>query len=101
MSYGGGNQGNHAWSLGEEESRPFIKRALEAGINFFDTANRYSVGGSEEVLGRAIRDFARREEVVIATKVYNRMRPGPNGAGLSRKAIMFESAASLRWLGRA
>jgi aryl-alcohol dehydrogenase-like predicted oxidoreductase len=69
MSYGGGNQGNHAWSLGEEESRPFIKRALEAGINFFDTANRYSLGNSEEILGRAIRDFARREEIVIATKV--------------------------------
>src|ERR1700675_3101732 len=98
MSYGGGNQGNHAWSLGEEESRPFIKRALEAGINFFDTANRYSVGKSEEILGGAIRDFARRDEVVIATKVYNRMRPGPNGAGLSRKAIMFEIDESLRRL---
>jgi aryl-alcohol dehydrogenase-like predicted oxidoreductase len=73
MSYGGGNQGNHAWSLGEEESRPFIKRALEAGINFFDTANRYSLGNSEEILGRAIRDFARREEIVIATKVYGRI----------------------------
>src|SRR5882724_2343239 len=86
MSYGGGNRGNHAWSLGEEESRPFIKRALEAGINFFDTANRYSLGSSEEILGRAIKDFARRDEIVIATKVYGRMRPGPNGAGLSRKA---------------
>jgi aryl-alcohol dehydrogenase-like predicted oxidoreductase len=99
MSYGGGNSGFHQWSLGEEESRPFIKRAIEAGINFFDTANRYSVGKSEEILGRAIRDFARRDEVVIATKVYNRMRPGPNGAGLSRKAIMFEIDASLRRLG--
>jgi len=99
MSYGGGNQGNHAWSLGEEESRPFIKRALEAGINFFDTANRYSLGHSEEILGRAIRDFARRDEVVIATKVHGRMRPGPNGAGLSRKAIMGEIDASLRRLG--
>jgi len=99
MSYGGGNRGNHAWSLGEEESRPFIKRALEAGINFFDTANRYSLGGSEEILGRAIKDFARRDEVVIATKVYGRMRPGPNGAGLSRKAIMGEIDASLRRLG--
>ncbi len=75
MSYGGGNSGFHQWSLGEEESRPFIKKALEAGINFFDTANRYSVGRSEEVLGRALNDFARREEVVIATKVFNRMRP--------------------------
>ena len=99
MSYGGGNRGNHAWSLGEEESRPFIKRALEAGINFFDTANRYSLGSSEEILGRAIKDFARRDEIVIATKVYGRMRPGPNGAGLSRKAIMGEIDASLQRLG--
>ena len=95
----GGNQGNHAWSLGEEESRLFIKRALEAGINVFDTANRYSLGSSEEILGRAIKDFARRDEVVIATKVYGRMRPGPNGAGLSRKAIMVEIDASLSRLG--
>src|SRR6201987_3493754 len=99
MSYGGGNLGNHAWSLPEEESRPFIKKALEAGINFFDTANRYSLGSSEEILGRAIKDFARREEVVIATKVYGRMRPGPNGAGLSRKAIFAEIDASLLRLG--
>ena len=99
MSYGGGNRGNHAWSLDEEESRPFIKRALEAGINFFDTANRYSLGNSEEILGRAVKDFARRDEVVIATKVYGRMRPGPNGAGLSRKAIMVEIDDSLRRLG--
>src|ERR1700681_519077 len=99
MSYGEGNQGNHAWSLGEEESRPFIKRALEGGINFFDTANRYSLGSSEEILGRAIRDFARRDEVVIATKVYGRMRQGPNGGGLSRKAIMREIDDSLRRLG--
>src|ERR1700682_6699297 len=98
MSYGGSNRGNHAWSLGEEESRPFIKRALEAGINFFDTANRYSLGSSEEILGRAIKDFARRDEVVIATKVYGRMRPGPNGGGLSRKAIMREIDDSLRRL---
>ena len=99
MSYGGSNRGNHAWSLGEEESRPFIKRAIEAGINFFDTANRYSLGSSEEILGRAINDFVRRDEIVIATKVYGRMRPGPNGAGLSRKAIMAEIDASLRRLG--
>src|SRR4249920_623208 len=98
MSYGGGNRGNHAWSLGEEESRPFIKRALEAGVNFFDTANRYSLGSSEEILGRAIKDFTRRDEVVIATKVYGRMRPGPNGGGLSRKAIMREIDDSLRRL---
>src|ERR1700759_2339390 len=99
MSYGGGNSGFHQWSLGEEESRPFIKKALESGINFFDTANRYSVGRSEEVLGRALNDFARREEVVVATKVFNRMRPGPNGAGLSRKNILFEIDESLRRLG--
>ena len=99
MSYGGSNRGNHAWSLDEAASRPFIKRALESGINFFDTANRYSLGSSEEILGRAIKDFARREEVVIATKVYGRMRPGPNGAGLSRKAIMVEIDASLQRLG--
>ena len=99
MSYGAPGQGNHAWSLGEEESRPFIKLALEGGVNFFDTANRYSLGSSEEILGRALKDFARRDEVVIATKVYGRMRPGPNGAGLSRNAIMSELDASLRRLG--
>ncbi len=99
MSYGVADRGNHAWSLGEEESRPFIKRSLEAGINFFDTANRYSLGSSEEILGRALKDFARRDEVVIATKVHGRMRPGPNGGGLSRKAIMNEIDASLRRLG--
>src|SRR6266850_3375274 len=90
MSYGVPDRGNHAWSIGEEDSRPFIKRALEGGVNFFDTANRYSLGSSEEILGRAIKDFARRDEVVIATKVYGRMRPGPNGAGLSRKGIFAE-----------
>ena len=99
MSYGTPGQGNHAWSLGEEDSRPFIRRALEAGINFFDTANRYSAGSSEEILGRALKDFARRDDVVIATKVYGRMRPGPNGAGLSRRAIISELDASLRRLG--
>ena len=99
MSYGVPDQGNHAWSIDEAESRPFIKRALEGGINFFDTANRYSLGSSEEILGRAMKDFARRDEVVIATKVYGRMRPGPNGSGLSRKAIMMEIDASLRRLG--
>jgi 1-deoxyxylulose-5-phosphate synthase len=99
MSYGMPDRGNHAWSINEAESRPFIQRALEGGINFFDTANRYSLGSSEEILGRAIRDFARREEVVIATKVFGRMRPGPNGGGLSRNAIMCEIDASLRRLG--
>jgi aryl-alcohol dehydrogenase-like predicted oxidoreductase len=99
MSFGIADRGNHAWSLGEEDSRPFIKRALEGGINFFDTANVYSLGTSEEILGRALKDFAPREEVVIATKVNGRMRPGPNGAGLSRRVIMTEIDASLRRLG--
>ena len=99
MSFGVAERGNHPWTLSEEESRPFIRKAVEGGINFFDTANVYSDGTSEEITGRALRDFARREEVVIATKVNGRMRPGPNGAGLSRKAIMTEIDASLRRLG--
>jgi aryl-alcohol dehydrogenase-like predicted oxidoreductase len=99
MSYGVPDRGAHPWSLDEEKSRPFIKRAIELGINFFDTANVYSDGTSEEILGRAIRDFAKRDDVVIATKVHGRMRPGPNGAGLSRKAIMTEIDHSLRRLG--
>jgi aryl-alcohol dehydrogenase-like predicted oxidoreductase len=99
MSYGDPTKGNHSWVLKEEESRPFIQAALEKGINFFDTANVYSLGASEEILGRAIRDFARREEVVIATKVHGKMRDEPNGKGLSRKAIMTEIDNSLRRLG--
>jgi aryl-alcohol dehydrogenase-like predicted oxidoreductase len=99
MSYGIPERGNHSWTLNEEESRPFIKQALEGGINFFDTANVYSDGTSEEIVGRALKDFATRDEVVIATKVHGRMRPGPNGAGLSRRAIMSEIDASLRRLG--
>ena len=87
------------WVLNEEESRPFIQRALEAGINFFDTANMYSNGVSEEVVGRALRDFARRDEIVLATKVYNPMRKDPNSRGLSRKAIMTEIDHSLKRLG--
>ncbi len=99
MSYGEPQRGNHAWTLGEAASRPFLKRALDLGINFFDTANVYSDGTSEEIVGRALTDYARREEVVIATKVHGRMRPGANGAGLSRKVIMTEIDASLRRLG--
>ena len=99
MSYGVPERGPHPWTLPEEQGRPFIKRALEEGINFFDTANVYSDGTSEEILGRALKDFARREEVVVATKVHGRMRQGPNGRGLSRKAIMTEIDASLRRLG--
>ena len=99
MTYGIPDRGSHLWSLPEDQSRPFIQRALELGINFFDTANVYSDGTSEEILGRSIRDFARREEVVIATKVHGRMRPDANGGGLSRKAILTEIDASLRRLG--
>jgi 1-deoxyxylulose-5-phosphate synthase len=99
MSFGDPARGSHPWSLDEDASRPLIRRALEAGINFFDTANVYSDGSSEEIVGRALGEMTRREEVVIATKVHGRMRPGPNGAGLSRKAIMTEVDASLDRLG--
>jgi aryl-alcohol dehydrogenase-like predicted oxidoreductase len=99
MTYGVPDRGSHPWTLNEEQSRPFIKRALELGITFFDTANVYSDGTSEEIVGQALQDFARREEVMIATKVHGRMRPGPNGAGLSRLAIMTEIDNSLRRLG--
>jgi aryl-alcohol dehydrogenase-like predicted oxidoreductase len=99
MTFGNPNRGAHAWTLEEDASRPLIRAALEAGVNFLDTANAYSDGTSEEIVGRAVKDFARREEVVIATKVFNRMRPGPNGAGLSRKAIFAEIDASLTRLG--
>ena len=99
MTYGTPEKGMHKWALNEEESRPFYKRSLELGINFFDTANVYSLGVSEEILGRAIADFAKRDEVVIATKVYSKMRDEPNGQGLSRKAIMTEIDASLKRLG--
>jgi aryl-alcohol dehydrogenase-like predicted oxidoreductase len=99
MSYGVPDRGKHAWTLLEAESRPFIQRALELGINFFDTSNSYSDGTSEEILGRAIKDLTQRENVVIATKVYFPMRPGPNGGGLSRNAIFNEIDASLRRLG--
>jgi aryl-alcohol dehydrogenase-like predicted oxidoreductase len=99
MSYGDPQSGTHPWTLREADTRQFIKKALESGINFFDTANSYSLGSSEEYVGRALKDFAKREEIVLATKVWTRMRPGPNGAGLSRKNIMFEIDASLRRLG--
>src|SRR5689334_7346970 len=98
MSYGVPERGLHPWTLTEEQSRPFIKRAIDAGINFFDTANVYSDGTSEEIVGRALKDFARRDQFVLATKVHGRMRPDPNGRGLSRKAIMTEIDASLRRL---
>jgi aryl-alcohol dehydrogenase-like predicted oxidoreductase len=99
MTYGEPDRGHPVWSKGEEEARPLIQHALEAGINFFDTANMYSNGSSEEILGRALRDFANRDDVVIATKLRHPMRPGPNGKGLSRKAIMTEVDHSLERLG--
>ena len=99
MSFGEPKRGAHPWTLDEEGSRPLIRQALEAGINFFDTANVYSAGTSEEIVGRALRDFGRRDELVIATKVHGRMHDGPNGAGLSRKSIMAEVDASLSRLG--
>ncbi|AXF23292.1 aldo/keto reductase [Burkholderia pyrrocinia] len=99
MTFGEPSRGTHPWTLPEAESRPIIQRAVEAGINFFDTANMYSDGTSEEIVGRALRDFTMRDDVVIATKVFYRMRPGPNGAGLSRKAIMTDIDQSLKRLG--
>lgn len=99
MSFGDPSKGKYVWTLPEKESRPFIKKALELGINFFDTANTYSDGNSEEIVGRALKDFANRDEIVLTTKVFNRMHEGPNGAGLSRKAIMSEIDKSLKRLG--
>jgi aryl-alcohol dehydrogenase-like predicted oxidoreductase len=88
----------HKWVLNEEDSRPIIKKTLELGINFFDTANVYSIGASNEILGRALKDFAKRDEIIIATKVHGKMRENPNGGGLSRKAILSEIDNSLRRL---
>jgi aryl-alcohol dehydrogenase-like predicted oxidoreductase len=105
MSYGDpdaaipGERMSWKWALREEESRPFFRRAIELGINFFDTANVYSFGVSEEITGRALKEYAKRDEVVIATKVHGVMRKGPNGRGLSRKHILHEIDGSLRRLG--
>ncbi|MER6960017.1 MULTISPECIES: aldo/keto reductase [unclassified Streptomyces] len=99
MTYGLPDRGAHEWTLDEEASRPLIRQALESGVNFFDTANVYSDGTSEEIVGRALREFARRDEIVLATKVHLPMRPGPNGGGLSRKAILSEIDHSLSRLG--
>ena len=99
MGFGDAERWVHKWVLDGENSRPIIQKALELGINFFDTANVYSIGRSEEILGRALRDFANRDEVVIATKLHGRMREGPNGEGLSRKAILSEIDQSLKRLG--
>jgi aryl-alcohol dehydrogenase-like predicted oxidoreductase len=99
MSYGVPERGPHPWTLDEEKSRPFVKKALDLGINFFDTANYYSDGTSEEIVGRVLKDFARRDEIVLATKVFYPLRQGPNAGGLSRKAIFSAIDASLKRLG--
>ena len=99
MGFGDAERWVHKWVLNEEQSRPVIKKALELGVNFFDTANVYSLGASEEILGRALKDFARRDEVIIATKLHGKMRDDPNGGGLSRKAVLTEIDNSLRRLG--
>jgi len=98
MGFGDATRWIHKWVLDEDNSRLIIQKALESGINFFDTANVYSIGASEEILGRALKDFARRDEVVIATKVFGKMSDYPNGSGLSRKAIMSEIDKSLKRL---
>ena len=99
MSFGTPDRGPHAWTMNEDDSRVIIKSALDEGINFFDTANIYSAGSSEEILGKALYDFADRDEVVIATKLNGAMRKDVNAAGLSRKAVMTEIDHSLRRLG--
>ncbi|MEH6387807.1 MAG: aldo/keto reductase [Pseudomonas profundi] len=99
MTYGVPERGTHPWTLDEAQSRPQIQQALEQGINFFDTANAYSDGTSEEIVGRALKDFARRDEVVLATKVYMPLRNKPNVGGLSRKAIFNAIDESLQRLG--
>ena len=98
MSYGVPDRGAHTWSMPEDQARPFFKKAFDAGINFFDTANVYSDGTSEEITGKLLKEFAQRDDYVLATKVHGRMRPGPNGNGLSRKAILTEIDHSLRRL---
>ena len=99
MGFGVADRSFHPWVLDEGESRPIIRKALEYGINFFDTANVYADGTSEEILGQSLKDYANRDEIVIATKVHGRMHEGPNGAGLSRKAIFSEIDKSLKRLG--
>ena len=99
MSWGSPDRGGHPWAKDEDFAKQTIRAALEAGVNTFDTANVYSGGSSEEFTGRALREYAVREDYVLATKVHGRMRPGPNGAGLSRKAILQEIDASLTRLG--
>jgi aryl-alcohol dehydrogenase-like predicted oxidoreductase len=99
MSYGDASRGGHPWALGEEDAAPFFRQAVELGITFWDTANVYSLGSSEEFVGRAIDRYSRREDIILATKVHGRMHDGPGGAGLSRKAILEQVDASLTRLG--
>jgi aryl-alcohol dehydrogenase-like predicted oxidoreductase len=99
MSFGDPTRGLHTWTLDEEASQPFFRQAVELGVTLWDTANTYQQGSSEEFVGRAIRRYSRREEIVLATKVYGRMHPGPGGGGLSRKAILEQVDASLTRLG--
>ena len=100
MTYGDPSTGTHDWALNEDDSRPFIRQAIEAGINFFDTANAYSVGGSEVVVGKLVKEFAKRDDVVLATKVHFPVgKGGPNRMGLSRKALIAECDASLKRMG--
>ena len=99
MSFGDTSRGFSEWSLGDQEARPFFRQAIELGITFWDTANVYGIGSSEEIVGRAIDEYARREDIVLATKVHFKMHDGPGGSGLSRKAIMEQIDASLTRLG--
>jgi len=99
MTFGEPSRGSHEWTLGEDKAKPVLRKAIESGFNFFDTANVYSDGSSEEIVGKLLLEMARREDLVIATKLCGRMRPGPNGAGLSRKAVLHEIDASLKRLG--
>lgn len=98
MGFGDPNSGFHEWVLEEADSRDVIKKALDLGINFFDTANVYSYGASEEIVGRALNDFAPRDEIVVATKLYSKMKQRPNSGGLSRKAIFYQVEQSLKRL---
>lgn len=98
MGFGDPNSGFHEWVLEEDDSREVIKKALDLGINFFDTANVYSYGASEEIVGRALNDFAPRDEIVVATKLYSKMKQRPNSGGLSRKAIFYQVEQSLKRL---
>ncbi len=99
MTYGEPQRGNHPWTLDEAASRPLIRKAVDLGVNFFDTANVYSDGSSEEIVGRALKEFTQRDAIVLATKVHGRTHEGPNGMGLSRKSIMAQIDHSLRRLG--